>query len=607
MKKFIITIVVLSNCFFAVCLLARDSRDAERVNMQTQTEKGVQKMHKERYLDLMEKALSAYSREHIERYIRQVKQNGLTEHGFPRLGANLGILMAHGRCLELKPYFLEIMDLCCQQIPKVDAANDFSVKEIIFCFQELEKTDVIPAEKLEEWKTLFRTIDPQKCYHEFATKPEDVVYNWAAFSMVSEYMRKITGLTDSSDEFIDLQAYSQLRHLDENKMYRDPNEPMVYDLVTRGLFAVLLDLGYQGKYKQVWQEALDQTSMPTLLMQSVTGELPYGGRSNQFLHNESHVALMMEYYAKRYARLGDLETAGKFKAAAIRAADHIAEWMEKTPISHVKNRFPINSGEVFGSSYGCEFYAYFDKYMITTASFLYVAYRFCDESIPVRPLDDLTGQSWKSSDYFHKLFFRAGEYFAEYDDKADYHYDCSGLGRLHRKGAPSEICISAPCPAGKPSYAIDLESPSALSIAPGIICGGDWLYGSEAKVSHTVKSHFAKGETAGAEIECSFPDGKTVSSSYLLDRNGLQIRMTGSDRLRCLLPVFRFNGKDRTKVNQTENVLEVIFGGYVCRYTVLNGTIIDLNRPARNRNGHYDTFAAEGGDGLTVQISIEKR
>ena len=44
---------------------------------------------KEKYIDLMEKALSAYTDEHILRYFGDVKTNGLKEHGFPRLTANM--------------------------------------------------------------------------------------------------------------------------------------------------------------------------------------------------------------------------------------------------------------------------------------------------------------------------------------------------------------------------------------------------------------------------------------------------------------------------------------------------------------------------------------
>lgn len=68
---------------------------------------------KEKYIELMEKALSAYTDEHIQRYFNDVKTNGLTEHGFPRLTANIGILMAHGRRKDLMPIFMEIMEVCC--------------------------------------------------------------------------------------------------------------------------------------------------------------------------------------------------------------------------------------------------------------------------------------------------------------------------------------------------------------------------------------------------------------------------------------------------------------------------------------------------------------
>ena len=47
---------------------------------------------KERYLKLMEKALSAYSYEQIVEYMDDVKSNGQREHGFPRLTSNIGIL-----------------------------------------------------------------------------------------------------------------------------------------------------------------------------------------------------------------------------------------------------------------------------------------------------------------------------------------------------------------------------------------------------------------------------------------------------------------------------------------------------------------------------------
>jgi hypothetical protein len=243
--------------------------------------------------------------------------------------------------------------------------------------------------------------------------------------------------------------------------------------------------------------------------------------------------------------------------------------------------------------------------MITAASFLYAAYRICDDSILPSELDDHKGMTWQTSDKFHKLFMSGGEYFAQYDYKADLLLDCSGLGRLHKKGAPSELCLSTPCPS-RPHYVIDIKNPFPLAVAPGIYIDGKWHYAVEENVIHTVKSHSASGETAQAEIECNFGKQNLVSK-YVLDKSGLKVTVSGEEKVCCLLPVFKFDGEKYSKVTLKENILEIELGGYVCRYAVTGGTIRDLKRPARNRNGHYDTFAAEGESGLTIQISIEKR
>ena len=107
---------------------------------------------KEKYIELMEKALSAYSDEHILRYFNDVKEKGLTEHGFPRLTANIGILIAYGRRWDLLPIFLEMMEFCCKTIPHVKAANDFSVREIVCCLLEIEQSRTVSKEETERWR-----------------------------------------------------------------------------------------------------------------------------------------------------------------------------------------------------------------------------------------------------------------------------------------------------------------------------------------------------------------------------------------------------------------------------------------------------------------------
>ena len=356
----------------------------------------------------MAKSLSAYTTEHIIRYFNDVKAEGLTEHGFPRLTVNMGILISRGRYTELLSLFLEMMDFCCREIPNKKAANDFSVREIICCIAEVEESGIVDRERIESWKEQLRKIDIESTYNQFARTPKDGVRNWALFTAVSEYYRQTAGLCDSSD-FIELQLCQQLQWLDENGMYMDntasyTHQPMVYDLVSRGLFTLLLNRGYQGKYYGIIDENLKKSALLTLDMQSPNGEIPYGGRSNQFLHNEAWLCAIYEYEAKRYAREGNSTLAKKFKAAAERALSVTELWLSKNPIRHIKNRYPTET------KYGCEEYAYFDKYMITTASMLYAAYSVCDDAISFEKTTDKEPCIAKTSDAFHKLFLKSGGY-----------------------------------------------------------------------------------------------------------------------------------------------------------------------------------------------------
>ena len=240
---------------------------------------------KERYLDIMEKSLSAYTEERIKDYIEEVKRNGLTEHGFPRLGANIGILMAHGRRTDLLDTCVEIMDICCDEIPRRHAANDFSVREVCCCLMLLEQKKTVSSDLLDKWKAQLVAFDPWHFYDMVDNRSGRFFNNWALFAAVSEYMRGLFCGFDATD-FVDWQLPCQLANLDENDMYMDAppehpfSHPLMYDLVPRFLLAFLIRSGYKGQYAARVEQVLDNTADITMKMQSVTGELPFGGRSN---------------------------------------------------------------------------------------------------------------------------------------------------------------------------------------------------------------------------------------------------------------------------------------------------------------------------------------
>ena len=555
------------------------------------------------YLRLMEKTLSAYSVEHIIRYFNDVKQNGLTEHGFPRLTVSIGILIAYGKRRDLLTLFLEMMEFCCKAIPTVKAENDFSVREIVCCIMELEKTDVVAVEDIVRWKGYLATIEPEKCYDKFATSVTDSVKNWALFTAVSEYFRQSLGVCDSS-EFIELQIAQQLQWFDENGMYMDGRgeyyQPIAYDLVPRMLFSLLLHAGYRGRYYEKIDGILRKAGLLTLRMQSISGELAFGGRSNQFLHNEVLLSSILEYEAARYQKEGNFALAKTFKAASIRAIEVFEYWLSKTPISHIKNRFPKES------KFGCEKYGYFDKYMITAASELYTASLFSDDSIIPSEFDE-SPMVWSTSKHFNYTFIRGGGYSLEFATMASTQCDANGLGRVHKKGAPSTICLSVPFPFSEEQCRYHLgeyKNEYNFSICPSIKKEEKWIIGASSSVKYTLISSEEGKESARVKFHCEFESGEKVAFDCSVEENGvlLQAQANADEEVAIALPVFAFDGETHTKITESNGKILVEYEGWICEYTAQN--ISNLEKEFANRNGIYKGYLASGKENVSVRIKI---
>ena len=557
---------------------------------------------KKSFLDLMEKTLSAYSKEQIISYFNNVKQNGLKEHGFPRLTCNIGILIKNGRCKELLPHFIEMMDFCCQNIPLVKAANDFSVREIVCCLQELEVCPLIEKEKLNKWKENISKINPKTCYSVYATSESDLVHNWALFTAVSEYFRLTAGLGGDMD-FIELQLASQMKRLDKNGMYIDwelnaNNQAMVYDLVPRMLFCLLLKRGYRGKYFTQIDNALKKAGLATLKMQSVSGEIPFGGRSNMFLHNEATLSCVLEYEAERYYLLGNFSLAGKFKSASNLAFNSIKYWLNKPLITHVKNNFDLNT------LFGCEDYAYFDKYMITLSSFIYASSLLCNNKI--KPIKDNYLSLFTTSKSFNKTFAKVGGYFVQINTNGDNCYDSSGIGRIHKKGAPPIICLSMPF-VEHPHYVTEQNYIGhSFSICPVIINSENNLeFGSTLNVAYKLKEKVIKPNSILLNYNCVF-SGKIKGQLILkISKNGVSLKAKSKteNNIGIAFAAFKFDGKNYSEIKQDNKSLSVSYQGYICNYS---GNIVCLNKELQNRNGIYLAYMSKGNKTAKLNVKIKK-
>ncbi|MBQ3146367.1 MAG: hypothetical protein IJB91_01410 [Oscillospiraceae bacterium] len=544
---------------------------------------------KQLYLDIMELSLGAYTPERIREYIAEVRRDGLTEHGFPRLGANIGILMAHGRRLALKAEFIEIIDLCLYGFAhpqnKSKGGNNFAVREVCCAIMELEKTDVIDREQLEAWKEKLKALDISTTYTHIVSEDVKHPNNWAYFGVLSEQARGLLcGIP--TDAFLEHQLPSQLLRLDKNGMYRDgsvtgPHQPMVYDMATRNLIGLSLFMGYDGMYAEKIEKMMDDSDDLTLKMQSVTGELAFGGRSNQCIHNEVMSANYYELRATLLSRKGEQEKAGLFKAAAKKAAETCMHWLQEKPVSHVKNHFDPDL------QLGCEGYSYFNKYMITVASNAYLAYFVADDSIkPTVAPADMGGFVAETGEDFHKVFVNAGGYFAEIDCNADTSYDACGLGRVHKENCDPRVCLSVPFPSGKTNYKLETPNRHPLSIccykniSDRIICS------AESGVKHVLISKNECDSQCTVTLDCVLNEERLFTEKYTVSNAGVDIVFSGADGI--LLPAFLFDGVKETEILATNGQILVRYNGSFCKYT-FSGEPEEYGL-FFNRNGRYRAY-----------------
>lgn len=539
------------------------------------------------YIDIMEKTLFAYTKEKIRQYIDEVKRDGLTEHGFPRMAANIGILMAHGRRLDLKDFFFEIMDICCDQMPKKRAANDFSIREVCCALMLMEEKGTIEQEHIDKWRAQLSSFDPWNCYSVVDDHSGKFVANWALFAAASEYIRGVFCGIDTS-EFVEWQLPCQLANFDEFGMYKDHDpggawNPVMYDLVPRYLFAFLISVGYNGKYAHDILRILDKTVDITMKMQSVTGEAPFGGRSNQYIHNEAMLISYFEMEASRFAKKGDILKAGQLKGAAHFAAKAVLKYLSLDPVSHVKNRYDVST------KIGCESYGYFNKYMVTTASNIYMGHLFANDNIvPLPPVAKKGGYAISTGDAFHKTFLNAGGYCIEIDTNADYHYDAKGLGRVHKEDSLSTICLSVPFPLS-PSYVVEGENKTGMSICCYAQNGEEKLIGAQRYAKYHLLNTNADENGASARLEVKLSDEITVEHQYTVSKSGVDIAISGYDDIGFMVPVFDFDGHDNTSITLQKNLICVEHQGSACRYS-FDGEMSEEYTYYYNRNGRYRVY-----------------
>jgi hypothetical protein len=395
-------------------------------------------------------------------------------------------------------------------------------------------------------------------------------------------------------------------------MYRDPNCPMTYDAVPRMNLSLLFHSGYRGAYFPFLDEMLRRGALTMLLCLSPTGEAPFGGRSNQQNFNEATIALICEFEASRYQKGGNLELAGVFKRAALLAARSVRRWLDLRPVRFTKNEFPPESQHGRQKDYG--FYAVYS--LLIAGQFGFAGW-LADPAIAERPTPFETGgYVVRLGDDFHKVFATCGGYHVEIDTRADLHYDATGLGRLHKAGAPSETALSTPAVA-HPDYLVSTSpTPRNVAIGPGWEQNGKirWL----SDLSREIEK--VDVETLGENADqvkfrityrCG-PNEPTIAETYELTRNGLTMTceiIGKANSVYFQVPLIETDGAHHSRVETGTNSFRVSYQGLTYRVCSLLPGGVDTRLEeftAPNRNGVYrvGVFSAKGNS-ITCHLSIE--
>ncbi|MEK3882053.1 hypothetical protein [Paenibacillus sp. PL2-23] len=558
---------------------------------------------KETYLDMMEMSFDAYSLERIQ------QRDKLDLQVYSRLMTVLSCLIAAGRKQELLSLWNDMMTECCQEIITLreNMIADFSIKEIMFSLKLMKGNYSSQQEKA--WFSYLRQVDPYVHFGSVLRRTEDTnkLHNINVYNMVGEFLRETEGLTDTTAYFSKHWPLQLLR-FNMDGMYMDPGCPILYDLTTRCQLQLMMGFAYEGEYADRLDDHLRNAGIMSLYTQSAAFQLPYGGRSNQFLFNEILIAANAEYEASRYKQLGELELAGAFKRSAHLAVQSVMRWLYATPPRHIKNMYPIEL------NYGTESYGFYEKYMITLGAFLCIGYWFADDSIPECVCPAETGGYIKKVDnHFGFIYANAGGYSLQIDTSGNPTYDSTGLGRLHRAGVPTELALSVPLSAGAGCLLKDGVARIAASISAGWKTDqGDIRYLSQCgdDLAHELIVHEERTDlvrfTLKYEGSALGFDGKLVED-YELCHQGLKwtsrLDTPSEQDIYVRFPVLLTNGQEITTISHNEHSISVRLGAYEYRVAFCGNLELDLT-PYGNRNGEYG-LAIVRASGSMAQLHFQ--
>lgn len=574
---------------------------------------------KETYIRLIAKCMSEYNKVNsLAVSTPETVFSGL--HAYSRVVTSMAAILNYGKPEELSDIdsglfsdaktflglYTDIADRAFSSVEdflKKDKKGrdplNFAIRELALAYDLT--ADIVPAEARERWKKVLSSVKTNEQYYTHAFK----VTNRNAYIIGGEALLASKGLADPT-EFIDISLEKQLPRFNKSGMYLDNYDktpdmnPVLYDLTTR--VQLQFASGYGGKQSRKLDEILRLGGFVTLFTQSAAGEMPYGGRSNQYIFNESLIAANCEFEARRYMESGDLFLAGAFRRAAHLAVLTSYRWLETG--KHIKNYSS-------DPSVGIEKYGNYDKYMATMSSFLAIAYYFADDSIGEEPCPaEAGGYVFSESENFHLTVANACGCSVEITPRADIHYDSPGLGRIHFAKAPTGVLLSTPA-APEPNYGLFPGRLPTAGSADVMLEDGRCI--SDLRdCNYTVTVIESTAERVSFRIMYDTNGG--IDETYTLDSEGLHITAASvsGQKIGFSFPVLEFCGdlpgapKVLTNI-RSRGLLQISSDGFLFNVQT-DRSFANTDSFISNRNGIYRIFGiAPEADHFNISIYPPKK
>ena len=119
------------------------------------------------------------------------------------------------------------------------------------------------------------------------------------------------------------------------------------------------------------------------------------------------------------------------------------------------------------------------------------------------------------------------------------------------------------------------------------------LLGSERYALYSLVDAKATKEEGEVTYDISLSFGITVRQKHVVNKDGVEITLSGHEDVGFMLPAFEFDGESNTEITTDAHSITIRYQGAACIYT-FDGTIQGEPTLYYNRNGRYRVYAVSG-------------